>query len=95
MISKLIEQSVRKALKHGNLTLREIARLHGISRESVRKISKSEEKTVEPLNREFRRCPECGGMVILPCLACGLKKNLEFTKKMKKGEFDEFDFRDC
>lgn len=25
---------------------------------------------------DYLRCPECGGMVILPCRACGLRQSL-------------------
>lgn len=42
------------------------------------RVSKEIKSRIQPTNidpgKKHERCPDCGGMVILPCLACSLER---------------------
>jgi len=73
-----------KQLLSVNVSQREISRLTGVSRDSVRRIFKGEWEAmaahttdrppeVRPGGR-VARCRECGALVHLPCLACHVRR---------------------
>ena len=75
---------------------REIAKMMGISRGTVNAIARGRRKLLPrktelkekktPLPRgEPRRCPHCGAMVRMPCLACTLRR---IAKKRKRKSED-------
>ncbi len=82
MITARVVDEVRRLLARGELSQRKIARLLGISRGTVGEIASGRRPDYEALRRDRaeeepappagppRRCPDCGGMVAMPCLAC-------------------------
>jgi hypothetical protein len=80
-------QLVRQ-LAQQQVSQRTISRQVGISRDSVRRILKGKvnlqprESPLRPLSfpddrSPPSRCPRCGGLVRMPCLACGLRDYLQ------------------
>ena len=70
---------VQTLLRKNYLGYREIAKLVGVSRGTVGKIASGQltvSTSVYSLkqSKDFERCPECGGRVLMPCRACDLKK---------------------
>jgi hypothetical protein len=71
-----------KRLLAGGMSQREVSRLTGISRDTIRRIFKGQwhERcpsffvATDTLPRNLGRCPECGARVLLPCLACQLRQ---------------------
>jgi len=69
-----------KQLLATNISQREISRITGVSRDSVRRIFKGQWQLtamrIESLGGRPRigRCRECGALVQLPCLACELRR---------------------
>jgi hypothetical protein len=69
-----------KQLLSANVSQREISRITGVSRDSVRRIFKGQWQMaalrIESLGGRPRvgRCRECGARVQLPCLACRLRR---------------------
>jgi hypothetical protein len=69
-----------KQLLSANVSQREISRITGVSRDSVRRIFKGQWQ-LAAMRIESRgggrprvgRCRECGALVQLPCLACRLR----------------------
>ncbi len=54
------------------LSLREVARRTGVSRCTVERLKK-----IAPGSKPIvgaQRCPTCGAMVMMPCLACSLRR---------------------
>lgn len=73
-------ETVQRMLAN-DISQREIARLTGISRDTIRRIFKGEwQPRPEPVAAPFvlthsvGRCPTCGGRVRLPCLACRIRR---------------------
>ena len=75
---------------------RQIAKMTGVSRGTVNAIARGKRKFTQgktklkekkkPLPRgEPRRCPLCGAMVRMPCLACTLRR---IAKKRKRNSED-------
>lgn len=90
MIAPELSEEVQRLLAEGRLSQREIAGRLGVSRGTVNAIALG--KRPARLPRQSRppevffppegpvgRCPTCGGLVHMPCLACGLR-----AMKMKK-----------
>lgn len=75
---------VKRLLATGALSQRYIARLTGISRGTVGQIARGKRpdyprRPPKPPKPVFepgppRRCPRCGGMVLMPCLACRVRE---------------------
>jgi len=69
-----------KQLLATNISQREVSRITGVSRDSVRRIFKGQWQLtamrLESLGGRARigRCRECGALVQLPCLACQLRR---------------------
>ncbi len=82
MIAPDTVTEVRCLLAEGGHSQRKIARLTGVSRGTVAAIASGrrterEKQSEEDLERPVgppRRCPGCGGMVLMPCLACRDRK---------------------
>ncbi len=91
-----IEQ-VRRLLAAGELSQREIARRTGVSRGTVNSVARGRidperrRRAVdvpEPFPRPGRgvyvRCPECGGMVQMPCLACRIRATSRTARRTSR-----------
>jgi hypothetical protein len=87
MIAPELVQRVERLLAEGRLSQRNIAKLTGVSRGSVGAIAAGRRPDYEALRRRRQeqeppkrtgppqRCPDCGAMVLMPCLACELKRD--------------------
>jgi hypothetical protein len=84
MISVALEKRVRSLLAEGTLSQRSIARLTGLSRSSIGGIARGNRRAfiaagVDDGVKFFstsqspQRCPECGGLVYMPCHACRIR----------------------
>lgn len=84
MLSPALEDRIRTLLLEGRLSQREIARLTGTSRSTVAAIADghrngSLRQTADDRTAYFstasrpRRCPQCGGMVFMPCHLCRVR----------------------
>ncbi len=73
-------------LRRKGLSIRQIVASTGLSRSSISRISRSAEGTL--LNaRPLGRCPTCGAMVRLPCLACSLERASSATRQAWRQQF--------
>lgn len=85
MISLALEERIRQLLAEGKLSQRKIARITGTSRSTVGAIANGRRhaclaRSVEDGAEHFslqqppRRCPDCGGMVYMPCHLCRVRE---------------------
>ena len=92
--SEKVEQ-IERLLREGRLSQREIAQRTGISRGSVNAIALGrrlvESDRCRPSSHAFTppqgnpaRCPSCGGMVQMPCLACYVRSRHGRGQKMPR-----------
>lgn len=83
MIAPALVDQIRQMLTQGELSQRKIAQRLGISRGTVNAIAQGKRTSV-PLWRHGsddyvppagppRRCPGCGGIVLMPCLLCHVR----------------------
>ena len=84
MIDPAIEARINALLATGRYTQRAIARMTGIGRGTVASIASGDrpdysarqqakiDREKPPFSGPARRCPTCGRLVQLPCLACWL-----------------------
>lgn len=64
-------------LRRQGLSIRQIAREVGLSKTHVHRLLRSREPPDWDLpTGPRRRCPDCGAMVIWPCRACQLRRQL-------------------
>ena len=83
MIAQAIVDEIRCLLDKGTLSQRTIARRIGVSRGTVNAIAQGKRPDYSGLRRNAddfsppagppRRCPGCGGMVLMPCLLCHVR----------------------
>lgn len=84
MIETAVVSAIRDMLVQGELSQRKIARRVGVSRGTVNAIARGRrpdyaarsEQAAEdfiPPGGLRARCPGCGGMVQMPCLACHVR----------------------
>jgi transcriptional regulator with XRE-family HTH domain len=84
MISPAMVLEVRRLLAEGKLSQRKIARQTGISRATISLIAQGRRPDYTPKPRAWdedwepplgppRRCPQCGGLVYLPCRLCRVR----------------------
>ena len=83
MIAAGVVEEIRNLLRAGELSQRKIARRVGVSRGTVNAISRGKRPDYSTRRRSAdeptflagppRRCPGCGGMVRMPCLACRIR----------------------
>jgi len=85
MIAPEIISQIQRLLDRGELSHRKIASQLGVSRGTVNSVAngsraRREARRSPPVERfdpphgPPRRCPSCGRLVQMPCLACGLQK---------------------
>ena len=73
-LSKVLQ--IQELLNQGSLSRRKIAKQLGVSRGVVNALASGQrgiygrEKTAEGTPDEPERCPSCGEMVYMPCVAC-------------------------
>jgi hypothetical protein len=89
MIEPQLVEQVERLLAEGKLSYRKIARFTGVSRGTIGAIA-SGRRRIQPRRMFFweeeptvpdvppERCPDCGGMVYMPCRLCRTRK--EMTK---------------
>jgi len=99
MIAPELVKRVERLLAEGNLSQRKIAKLTGVSRGSVGAIAAGRRPDYEGLRRRRQeqelpertgppeRCPGCGAMVLMPCLACGLKQETGRARRPPSGRW--------
>ncbi|MHC4399969.1 MAG: winged helix-turn-helix transcriptional regulator [Planctomycetota bacterium] len=82
MIPNALVDEVKRLLSEGRLSQRKIARRVGVSRGTVNAIARGKRPDYEARAKEddflapagpLARCSTCGGMVYMPCLACGVR----------------------
>jgi len=84
MLSVAVVEEIERLLAAGSLSQRGIARRIGVSRGSVNAIAQGKRpdpQTRRPAREDALvapsgppvRCPTCGGLVQMPCLACRLR----------------------
>lgn len=99
MISAKQENRIADLLHSGNYTWREIAKrcgvshgtvsavangtLHAARRDSARRQAAIDGDFIRP-NGPLVRCPECGGMVQMPCLSCYLECGEKYPASIMK-----------
>lgn len=93
MLDRRLVEAIIQLLQEGQLSQRKIAARLGVSRGTVHAVARGKrhangtsrtaayEGFVVP-EGPVRRCPDCGGRVMMPCLACWLRK-LEKTDKVR------------
>ena len=83
MIAQAVVEEIRHLLDEGAISQRKIARRLGVSRGTVNAIAQGKrpdgmgrrdeaEDFLAPVGLP-RRCPGCGGMVLMPCLLCHVR----------------------
>jgi hypothetical protein len=88
MIAAALVDEARRMLRETRLSQREIAKRLGLSRGSVNAIAsgkrrdrghrpRQEEDAFIPPTGLPRRCPGCGGLAQMPCLACYIRAKNE------------------
>ena len=89
MIATALVEEVRRMLREGRASQREIAKRLGVSRGTVNAIALGrrrddsarrhghEEGDFTPPTGLPRRCPGCGGLAQMPCLACYIRAKKE------------------
>ncbi len=87
MIAPHLVEQVEQMLAEGKLSYRKIARFTGVSRGTIGAIA-SGRRCIQPRRICFweeepmipdtppERCPECGGMVYMPCRLCRTRKEM-------------------
>jgi hypothetical protein len=78
MIPPKVVDEVRRLLAEQKLSNRRIAELTGICRGSVQAIASGRRSDRDPQPADEpagppQRCPDCGGMVYMPCRLCSLR----------------------
>ena len=83
MINNIIIQKIQILLKQGKMSQRQIAKNLGVSRGTVHAVAKGK-RTLTTAKTVFwvaptgqpKRCPQCGGHVRMPCLACQILEGI-------------------
>jgi hypothetical protein len=94
MIERQLLEQVEQMLTEGKLSYRKIARFTGVSRGTIGAIA-SGRRRIQPKRTCFweeeplvpdvppERCPDCGGMVYMPCRACRTRKEMAKTQDIR------------
>jgi transcriptional regulator with XRE-family HTH domain len=96
MIALDVADEIKRLLDEGNLSQRRIARQLGVSRGTVHAIARGKRPDYRTRKREredefvatgapWGRCPTCGGMVQMPCLACRVRAIREERRRSAGG----------
>ena len=87
MIEPQLVEQIERLLAKGKLSYRKIARFTGVSRGTIGAIA-SGRRRIQPRRMSFweeeptvpdvppQRCPQCGGMVYMPCRLCRMRKEM-------------------
>lgn len=94
MIAAEVIEEVQRMLVTGKHSCREISRRTRVSRSTIERIAKGERLAHCPTgdfagtqierSTVAERCPDCGGMVYLPCLPCDAKLFRERRQVMRR-----------
>jgi len=95
MISLGVVDQIKRLLEEGDLSQRKIARQVGVSRGTVNAIARGKRPDYEARGRDREddvvapggppaRCPTCGGMVEMPCLACRVRAMRESRRRPRR-----------
>jgi transcriptional regulator with XRE-family HTH domain len=96
MLCVVVVEEIERLLDAGGLSQRGIARRMGVSRGSVNAIALGKRPDPQTRRRVQEdalaapagpsvRCPTCGGMVQMPCLACRLRALKEGRRRPQRG----------
>lgn len=96
MIAPAVVDEIKRLLEEEGLSQRKIARRTGASRGTVNAIALGKRPDCEARRRERRgdfvtpggpavRCPSCGGMVQMPCLACRVRAMKALRRRRDDG----------
>ncbi|MFZ1934653.1 MAG: helix-turn-helix transcriptional regulator [Thermoguttaceae bacterium] len=95
MIATALVEEIRHMLREGRLSQREIAKRLGVSRgtvnaiasgrrrEQVRRPEQAEDDGFIPPTGLPKRCPGCGGLAQMPCLACYIRAKNEARRAQR------------
>jgi hypothetical protein len=95
MISLAVVDEIERLLSKGDLSQRKIARRVGVSRGTVNAIALGKRPDYRARQRERaddfvapcgppRRCPSCGAMVEMPCVACRVRAYQESRRRARR-----------
>ena len=97
MLADGVVDEVKRLLEEGALSQRKIAARVGVSRGSVNAIARGKRpdygarrrggELVVPSGRPAR-CPTCGGLVQMPCLACRIRALRESGRRSPRAPLD-------
>ena len=94
MIEPQLVERIEQLLAEDKLSHRKIARITGVSRGTIGAIA-SGRRRIRPKPMRFweddalvpdtppERCPQCGSMVYMPCLACRTRKEMEKSPNLR------------
>ena len=95
MLQEELVRKIRELLLAGEYSQRAISRMTGASRVVIHRIATGKRKERQERPKEeweedwsgkpYERCPSCGCLVRLPCLACIIRKLSEKNAKMNYG----------
>lgn len=85
MIAPHLTERIKRLLAEGGRSYRDIAKIVGVSPGSVNRVARGEVPKRRKLSASpgtgptgpAKRCLICGGMVSMPCRACGLRGRLK------------------
>ena len=80
--------AIQADIDAGQLTQRKIASKNKTSRNVVQRIANgtylpgvaTTAGDWQPVSKQPQRCPECGGMVLMPCVQCGMEERRKLRK---------------
>jgi len=95
MISPVTVAEIRRLLIEKGLSQRNVAHLTGVSRGTIHAIAAGKRPDYELRGRSFDadfsppdgppcRCPECGGMVHMPCLLCRVRATMRRDRQPQR-----------
>jgi hypothetical protein len=95
MIAPHLVEQVQQLLGRGKLSHRKIARITGVSRGTIAAIASGKRcirpRTIvywedEPVVPDVppQRCPDCGGMVFMPCRVCRTRKAMAASAALRE-----------
>ena len=87
MIALEMVEEIRRLLEADQLSQRQIADRVGVSRGTVNAIAAGRGSHGDRVPRPSgppRRCPGCGGLVQMPCVACGVRAILRRQRERQR-----------
>jgi DNA-binding XRE family transcriptional regulator len=93
-------QEIQRLLSEGRLSQGQIAKKLGVSRTFVNFVNRGRLRT--PLEARIkddperepmpRRCPECGALVYMPCIACRTRAYMAWQRRQQKAGVQRWPF---